>query len=186
MTSEYQDDVTKFKQLFQIHYADLCSYALRYVKSHDIAEDVVSETFYTMWKAKENLHKIEKLKSYLFKSVHNNCLYYLRSEKTHPIIRGLDFTTLDFEISETKDGMDAFMLRELSVQLEEAISHLPEQQQKVFRMKRIENKKNSEIAEELNLSVKTVEMHMSKAVKHLRSELKNILPSFIITFLLGM
>lgn len=186
MTPDDQDDITQFEKLFQIHYANLCSYAIRYVKSHDLAEDIVSETFYTLWKAKENFPKIDNLKSYLFKSVHNNCLYYLRSEKSHSTIHHFDFTTLDFERTETKDAMDTLMLKELSDQLEAAISRLPEQQQKVFRMKRFENRKNKEIAEELNLSVKTVEMHMSKAVSRLREDLKTLLPSFIIAFLLGM
>ena len=186
MNVDDQNDISKFEKLFQSHYADLCAYAKRYLKEHDLSEDIVSETFYTLWKNKEQLARIENMKAYLFKSVHNNCLYYLRSEKQHPIIGDYDFSLLDVERSDTKDAMDTLMLRELSDQLESAISHLPEQQQKVFRLKRFENKKNKEIAEELDLSIKTVEMHMTKAVANLKKELQTILPSFIIAMLLGM
>ncbi len=186
ITSDYLKDISKFEELFQVHYAALCSYALRFLKNHELAEDIVSETFYILWKSRDNLHKIKNPKAYLFKSVHNNCLYYIRSEKNHQTVRDYDFKILDFEKPENKDPIDSLLLKELTDQLESAISHLPDQQQKVFRMKRFENMKNKEIAKELNLSVKTVEMHMNKAVNHLWEELKYILPTFIILLLLKL
>ncbi len=179
-------DISLFEDLYKMHYADLCVYANRFVNSKNLAEDIVSETFYKIWESKEKLINVSNIKGYLFKSVHNNCLYFLRSKESHPTVNDYDFSLLDTNKSSSKDALDAMMLQELADHLENAISKLPEQQQKVFRMKRFENKKNAEIAEDLNLSIKTVEMHMTNATKHLKNDLKFILPSFIITFLLGV
>ncbi|MCW3806656.1 RNA polymerase sigma-70 factor [Plebeiibacterium marinum] len=178
-------DISYFEDLYKKYYADLCTYALKYVKSNNLAEDIVSETFFKIWESKEKVKSISNIKGYLFKSVYNNCLYFLRTKESHPTIGDYDFSLLDTAAIPYKDALDTMMLNELAEYLEKAISKLPSQQQKVFRMKRFENKKNSEIAEELNLSVKTVEMHMTNASKHLKEDLKFILPSFIITFLLS-
>ncbi len=178
------DDISQFDQLFRLYYADLCAYALRYLHAENQAEDLVSETFYTLWKSKESLERIDNIKAYLFKSVHNNCLYYLRSQKSKPKMQEVDFSLLADQHILVKDAMDSLILKELSEQLLVFIEDLPPQQKKVFMMKRYENKKNKEIADELNLSVKTVEMHVSKATSTLRTKLKSYLPSLIILYYL--
>ncbi len=73
--------IDKFEELFKLYYCDLCEYAMRYLGEHNSSEDLVSETFYILWKSRDKINQIENLKAYLFKSVHNNCLYYLRSKK---------------------------------------------------------------------------------------------------------
>ncbi len=176
-------DIDKFEELFKLYYSDLCAYAMRYLGEHNNSEDLVSETFYVLWKSKDKLTQIENIKAYLFKSVHNNCLYYLRSKKNKPQIQEVDFSILEEPNSFVKDAMDSIIIKELLDQLEDLICDLPAQQQKVFRMKRFENKKNKEIAEDLNISVKTVEMHLSKATTFLKKELKEILPSFLLFLL---
>ncbi len=175
-----------FEELFKLYYADLCVYAMKFLKSTSKAEDLVSETFYTLWKSKESLQKIENIKAYLFKSVHNNCLYYLRSEKSKPKMQEIDFSVLEEPKGFVKDAMDSMIIKELSERIEILIKDLPPQQQKVFRMKRFDNKKNKEIAEDLEISVKTVEMHLTKATAFLKKELKTILPAGILAFLLGL
>ncbi len=186
MSINYSANIDKFEELFKLYYADLSAYAMRYLKSTSQAEDIVSDTFYSIWKSKETLFKIQNIKSYLFKSVHNNCLYYLRSQKSKPQMQVVDYSLSMEQNIFVKDAMDSIILKELSEQLESLIEELPSQQQKIFRMKRFENKKNKEIAEDLNISVKTVEMHMTKATAFLKKELKTILPSFLTAFFLGL
>ncbi len=178
------DNTDQFDHLFRLYYADLCAFALRYLHSESQAEDLVSETFYTLWKSREALGKIDNIKAYLFKSVRNNCLYYLRSQKNKPQIQDVDFSLLEPQSILVKNAMDTLILKELAEQLMVLIEDLPPQQQKIFKMKRFDNKKNKEIADELNLSVKTVEMHVSKATSTLRTKLKSYLPSLIILYYL--
>lgn len=179
-------EVNDFDNLFRMYYSDLCTYAVRYVHSNNLAEDLVSETFYSLWKIRETLGEINNIKAYLFKSVHNNCLFYIRSQKNKVRISDVDFSIIEESSPLERDVMHSLILKELTDQLDILIEKLPPQQQIVFRMKRFENKKSKEIAEELNLSVKTVEMHMTKATSFLKSKLKNIFPFFIIVLLLDL
>ncbi len=178
--------IQTFENLFETYYADLCAYAYKYLKDTGTVEDIVSETFYQMWKCGDKLENIKSIKSYLYKSVYNNTFYYLRS-KSNQVLEGAQELSESFqEDTDTRDAFHHMVLEELAEQLETAIEKLPTQQQKVFRLKRFEQKKNMEIAEELNISVKTVEMHMSKALTSLRKDLQSVLPSFIIVILLSM
>ena len=86
-------------------------------------------------------------------------------------------------ISEEMDEQSLTM-ESINEKIEEAVSLLPEQQQKVFRLKRFEGKMNKEVAEIMGLSIKTVEMHLSKATLNLRKTLKDYLPSFLLFLLL--
>lgn len=83
-----------------------------------------------------------------------------------------------------KNALDKIIIDELEEAIEKAINNLPDQQAKVFRLKRFEEKKNKEVAEELNISVKTVEAHMSKATKTLKRELLLTFPSIIVSLFL--
>jgi RNA polymerase sigma-70 factor (ECF subfamily) len=78
----------------------------------------------------------------------------------------------------------SLIMENMGQKIEEAVSRLPEQQQKVFRLRRFEGKKTKEVAEMMGLSVKTIEMHLSKATLHLRENLKEYLPSFMLFLLL--
>ena len=167
-------DVIFFEDMYEQHYAVLCTYANSYVKDSSIAEDIVSETFFTLWKNKEKLKPIKSIKAYLFRSIHNNCLCYLRDNDKDLKSAKLTFEFLQAIPSSDINAIDSIIIKELSDQIEKALGALPPQQQNVFRLKRIEHKKNKEIAQELNIAVKTVEMHMSNAVKSLKGKLQNL------------
>lgn len=174
--------------LFREYYVSLCAYSRRYVGRKDIAEEIVSDTFLKIWETRAILQINTSIKAYLFQAVSNNSLNYLRMLKKEQILdeyfletcsENIGFASIIEEVEEQSLTMES-----INDKIEEAISLLPEQQQKVFRLKRFEGKKNREVAETMGLSVKTIEMHLSKATLNLRKSLKDYLPAFLIFLLL--
>lgn len=174
--------------LFREYYVSLCSYSRRYVGRKDIAEEIVSDTFLKIWENRAALQINTSVKAYLFQAVCNNSLNYLRKLKKQEILtdyfletssENIGFATTSEEIEEQSLTMES-----INEKIEEAVSQLPAQQQKAFRLKRFEGKKTKEVAEIMDLSVKTIEMHLSKATLNLRKTLKDYLPSFLLFLLL--
>ncbi len=181
-------DEETYISLFREYYVVLCSYSRRYVGRKDVAEEIVSDTFMKIWENRESLQINTSVKAYLFQAVCNNSLNYLRKLKKEAILdeyfletasENIAFASISEEIEEQSLTMES-----INEKIEEAVGLLPEQQQKVFRLKRFEGKKNKEVAEIMGLSVKTVEMHLSKAALNLRKSLKDYLPSFLLFLLL--
>jgi len=174
--------------LYREYYVALCSYSRRYVGRKDIAEEIVSDTFMKIWENRETIQINTSVKAYLFHAVCNNSLNYLRKLKKEEILdeyfletssENIGFASVSEEIDEQSLTMES-----INEKIEEAVSLLPGQQQKVFRLKRFEGKKNREVAEIMGLSIKTVEMHLSKATLNLRQKLQDYLPSFLLFLLL--
>lgn len=174
--------------LFREYYISLCAYSRRYVGRKDIAEEIVSDTFMRIWETRETIKINTSVKAYLFQAVCNNSLHYLRKLKKEAILDGYFLETSSENIGFAGD-LEEFEEQSLTMEnihekIEEAVSMLPEQQQKAFRLKRFEGKKTREVAEIMGLSVKTIEMHLSKATLRLRQNLKDFLPSFLLFLLL--
>ena len=181
-------DEATYISLFREYYVALCSYARRYVGRKDVAEEIVSETFLKIWETRGSLQINTSVKAYLFQAVCNNSLSYLRKLKKDLVLDEyfMDTVSENIGFSTIADEMDeqSLTMENTNAKIIEAINQLPEQQQKVFRLKRFEGKKNKEVAEILGLSVKTVEMHLSKATLNLQQKLKDYLPSFLLFLLL--
>lgn len=181
-------DEETYISLFREYYVSLCSYSRRYVGRKDIAEEIVSDTFLRIWETRQTLQIKTSVKAYLFQAVCNNSLNYLRKLKKEEILdeyflgtssENIGFASISDEVEEQSLTMES-----INSKIEEAVTLLPEQQQRVFRLKRFEGKKNKEVAEIMGLSVKTVEMHLSKATLNLRKTLKDYLPAFLLFLLL--
>ena len=181
-------DEETYISLFREYYVSLCAYSRRYVGRKDVAEEIVSDTFLKIWESRASLQINTSVKSYLFQAVCNNSLNYLRKLKKEETLdeyfmettsENIGFASISEEIDEQSLAMES-----MNEKIEEAVCLLPVQQQKVFRLKRFEGKKNKEIAEILGISVKTVEMHLSKATLALRQKLKDYLPAFLLFLLL--
>lgn len=169
--------------LFREYYIPLCSYSRRYVGRKDIAEEIVSETFLKIWENRERITIESSVKAYLFQAVSNNSLYFLRKlkkeESLDQYFRNAGSDNIGFSELVDSVSFQSLIMKELDDQISEAINLLPPQQQKTFRLKRFEGKKNKEIARIMGLSVKTVEMHMAKALDNLRKNLKDYLSVFL-------
>ncbi len=166
-----------FERVFKTHYSALCRYVFGFLHEEEAAEEIVQELFYKLWQKRNEIEIKGSLKSYLFKAVRNESLNLVKHikvregyKKHHERERALlELSKHDhLESSETLDRIAA------------AIAKLPEQRQLIFRMSRFENMKYREIAEKLNLSIKTIENQMGKALASLRSELSDLIPSLLI------
>jgi len=174
--------------LFREYYVSLCAYSRRYVGRKDIAEEIVSDTFLKIWERRKQLEINTSVKAYLFHAVCNNSLNYLRKLKAEnnlgEYFRETSSENLGFAVPAEELQEQSLIMENIGQKIEDAISLLPEQQQRAFRLKRLESKKTKEVAEIMGLSVKTIEMHLSKATMHLRKYLKDYLPSFLLFLLL--
>lgn len=174
--------------LFRKYYVPLCSYARRYVGRKDVAEEIVSDTFFNIWRNRATLEIHFSVKGYLFQAVCNNSLYYLRKLKKEELLedffRDTSAENIGFAVTTDEISSESLILKDLSKAIEQAVNKLPPQQQTVFRLKRYEGKKLKEIAVIMGISIKTVEMHLSKAMLSLREALKEYLPEFLLFMLL--
>lgn len=172
-------DKPAFEQVFSTYYQALCNYACTTVKDMDEAEEVVQNTFFNIWNKKEALEVTTSIKSYLYRAVHNECLNRIKHSKVRRLYAEdhKAFMAGGFE-----DSSKQFHGKELAALINKAIDSLPEQCSNVFKLSRFENLKYQEIADHLNISVKTVENHMGKALKLLRIQLKDYLPALLFLF----
>ncbi|MCE7071896.1 RNA polymerase sigma-70 factor [Dyadobacter sp. CY327] len=167
----FETDVQKgCELLFQRYYKPMCSHAVRFVYSKDIAEDIVADIFCNFWDAQIHCTINISYGAYLFKSVRNRCFNYLQKEqnKTLPLDAIIENEPFASHLPEKM-----MQYEELYQQVNTLVQGLPPQCQKVFVMNRFEGKAGKEIATELNLSTRTVEAHISRALNVIRHGLRH-------------
>ena len=146
----------------------MCFFAQKYVKDFETAKEIAQDAFISLWEKRETIDMDRAVKSYLTTVIHNKCTNYLRDN------RKFDQYILNIEnladIPEY-EGADTMVEGELKTKIDDAISELPEKCREIFMMSRYENLKYQEIADKLDISVKTVETQMSKALQHMRFRL---------------
>jgi len=163
-----------YEELFHTYYNALCAYAKKILFNHYMAEEIVRDVFVKIWEKRESIELKSTLKYYLFRSVLNRCINYIEHQKV-----ARDFKSLQkdkIKINEDDNGDET---HELLRYVLNCIEELPEQCKKVFKFSRFDGYTYKEIAEELNISIKTVEIHMSKALKYLRNKKKDFIYFFI-------
>ena len=158
-------DLSAYEALFKMHYAPLARAAFRIVNDPDVAEDLVQDIFFKLWEKKDTLNITISLKSYLYQSTINHSLNYLKKVKRSDA-RESFFETSRSEESNNSESYVA--LKETARQVDLAVNSLPDACRTVFILSRYEHLSYREIAQQLEISVKTVENHMVKALKHLR------------------
>jgi RNA polymerase sigma-70 factor (ECF subfamily) len=171
--------------LFRSHFAGLCFFAQKYVKDFDDAKEIVQDAFLSLWEKRETIDMNRPVKSYLTMIIHHKCTNYLRDNRKFDLFI-LNTENL-LEVPEY-EGADSMVENELKVKIDEAIQELPEKCREVFVMNRYENLKYQEIADKLQISVKTVETQMSKALQHMRirlAEYITIVLASVISFFSG-
>lgn len=171
---------TSFKDIYSLYYKKAFYFAKSYVHDDLVAEDIASESLIALWeKTKED--PIDYAAPFLLTILKNKSLDYLKHEE----IKMAAFETmadwkrqeLSFRISALEACIpDDIFSEEITEIIRQTLLQLPEQTRRVFVMSRFQDKSNKEIAEELGISVKGVEYHMSKALKFLRVALKDYLP----------
>lgn len=169
-------DERAFEQLYKDYYARLFSYLRGYLKNTSDIKDVIQNTFISLWNNRTSLADDTRIYSWLFTVVRNQCLNYIRNSETQLRLRSV----IEFHESEKLRWQthtlqsfipESIVLSELQELIDSAIEEMPEQCRNVFLMSRQEELSHKEIGERLNISPKTVENHITKALKILRSKL---------------
>ncbi len=177
------DKYSQFENLYKQHYQALANFAMNMVNDDNAAKDIVQEVFVRLWKRREKIEFGPYIKSYLYKAVTNTSLNHLQSNKKRLQI----FQTLIDKNPIIKDGPNEMEKEEFHHKVREAIDKLPPKCRVIFILSKHEGKKYREIAEELNISIKTVENHMGIALKRLREDLKKYMGwKSLVLFLLMM
>jgi len=153
-----------FNKAFDFYYSRLCFFADKMLRDFDLSRSLVQQIFVDLWIKREKL-QIDSLKSYLYQSVRNSALDVLKHKKVES--RYL----ISLDKSEPEEMTDLMEEAELAHRINRAIQNLPEKCREIFVLCRFEELKYAEIADRLNISVKTVEMQVSIALKKLRKEL---------------
>ncbi len=163
------DDYGAFEKLFVFNYNPLRNFCKKIVRINEVAEELVSEVFLKIWSNRKHIVISSSPKSYLYTAVRNISFDHLRREK-HSILAGLEEAAA--VPCDSSDPHRCSEYEELQGRIEMAVEKLPRQCKLVFRMSRDHGMKYNEIAEELQLSVKTIETQMGRALKSLRLSLK--------------
>ena len=161
--------IASFRAVFELHFENLCSYACTILRDMDEAEDVVQNVFLKMWEKRDSLLITHSVRSYLFRAVHHQCLNQL----DHRVIRQRHQDHSLREHSADMQPPEVFP-EELEERVKTAIAGLPDQCRRIFVMSRYEELRYAKIAEELGISVNTVENQISKALRVLRDVLKDV------------
>jgi len=165
-----------FELFFRNYYERLCNYANTILNDMDEAEEIVQNAFLAMWEKRESIEVHTSLKSYLYRSVYNSSLNHVKHLKVR---RKHDERLLQNSNALHDSAAAPLLHNELETLAKNAIDQLPPQCQMVFKLSRFENLTYAEIASQMQISVKTVENHMMKALKVLREKLKEYLPLII-------
>lgn len=174
-------DENAFEMFFRTNYQSLCRYAYTFLNDTDEAEEIVQNSFLSVWEKRSGLQVNTSGKSYMFAMVRNACLNVIKHRKiqTRHANEHMAITRAGEEtVSEAVQGA------ELEREIGKALQTLPEQCRLVFTMSRFEELKYQEIANQLQISVKTVENHMGKALKLMREQLKDYLVTVLIAMMM--
>ncbi len=172
-----------FEYFFNKYYGHVLGFCIQFIGNTQEAKGVTQEAFLNLWLNRASIEKPNGIKSFLYTFSKSKCLNALRHKKVKQNYQSTVLNEkerqLNIEILHAMN-FDALVLTELEQLIQNSIENLPHKTKLVFRKKRIENKKNREIAEELNITLKTVEAHFTKALKILRFNLADHLPFFIL------
>jgi len=161
-----------FDFFFNYYYPGLCVYAQKLFSfSDDESRDIVQDVFVKFWNNREKADVRFSVRSYLFISVKNKCLDLVRKKNKDIKVQNISLAedTID-------ESFETFVFSELEALFNASLAKLPERCREIFELSRLHGLKNREIAAKLNLSEKTVENQITKALHILKEELKDYLP----------
>lgn len=161
-------NIGQFESLFRSSYASLVNYAKTILKDTDTSEEMVQDLFYVLWRDRKKLNITTSLKGYLFRAVYNKSMHYIEHRKV--VHKHAIETKTSISIN-PDDPAEILKYKELHEKIAVIMAKLPERCARIFCMSRFEGLKYAEIADELSISIKTVEANMGKALKEFRNEL---------------
>jgi len=178
-------DESSFESVYHFYYPRLNYFTKQYLLDSEVAKNIVQDVFAELWDKRRTLRNDTNINAWLFTVTKNKSLKVinrLKSQKNYDSYIKARQLNINYESLIDFDTSN-FVFEELQSQIQVSLKKLSPACRKVFEMSRFEDKKNREIAEELDLSIKTVEAQISKALRCLKADLKDYLPLFYILFL---
>ena len=168
-----QGDREIFRKVYLGYYDMLNHLCFQYTHNADIAQDIIQDTFLRLWEIRKEINTETNIGNFLYTIAKNKCLNYLRDQQTIlKIQKSRDFLEKQFNIEALQEVGDQWLqFEELKILIKSVIERMPEGISKAFILSRYEGMKYKEIAQHLNISVKTVEARISKALVLLRKAL---------------
>lgn len=173
-----QGDKKAFEEMFSIYYQQLVVFATKFVYDIDLSRDLVQEVIVNFYEKHRVIEIHTSLKAHLYQSVRNRCLNYIKREQ---VIRTHHSSIYSDKKDDEQVFYDLMEETELENRIFQVIKLLPKQCQRIFEMSRFEGKSNSDIAEELSISKRTVETQISNALKKIRLKLSNYIGVTVVT-----
>lgn len=181
-------NIQEFEELYISHFSRLKRFAQEYVIREEDAENIVQDVFLDLWEQDFILLSHTNIFAFLFTAVKNKCIDFLRHKTI--VQKTADKLQSDYEktLRMKFQSLEAFDEKifadpDIEIVIKEAINSLPEKCRQIFILNKIEGKKQKQIAQELNISVNTVESQMAIAYKKLKEALKDYIPFFIFVFI---
>lgn len=162
-------DKAAFSVVFTAYYADLVMFAFTFLKEKEASEEIIQDVFVKLWDNRESLEIKSSLKSFMLKSVQNKCIDMLRHKK---IKNRYSDEILNYPVIHENQTEDYILHSELEGIIGKLLQELPEKVNQAYVLNRFDGYTYSEIAEKLNVSVRTVEVRISRALGFLREKLK--------------
>ena len=164
-------DRESFNQIFRRYYTPLTRFCVRFVGDSDQAAEIVQDLFVKLWTSREKLTFNSSFESYMLRAVRNSAITYINKERSHADVNERIYTN----DSDANDPSETLQSNNLEASYQKVLATMPEKRREVFLASRFEGLKYAEIATKMGLSQKTVEAHMSAAIKQLREGLKEYL-----------
>lgn len=163
-------DEKAFRRLFDQFAERLFHFALAFTKTPHSATEVVNEVFIKIWMQREMIENIDHLKTYLYTAVKNTALNYLSRKANEQITEPFD--AIDIQLQEEQSPYEQMITTELLKKIQAAVNELPPRCKIVFKLVREDGLKYKEVADILNLSIKTIDAQMVIAVKRISEKVK--------------
>ena len=190
MNNKCPDDkdyiVVYYDNIFRDYYTQIVFFVNSYVNNYEISKELTQDVFLSLWERRFEIEP-NNLKSYIYTIARNKSLNYLKHQIAVNKHKN-SLTTITNKlnlIALQSDSMDSIFISELQIKLKDVIENLPDKCKQIFKLSRYENLKNKEIAQKLDVSLKTVEAQITKALKILKSELYEY-SEIISIFFLGL
>lgn len=167
-------DIATFRKYYDLYYDQLCHFLNFYTQDITIIEDVLQEVYLKLWENRDEI-EIQYIKTYLFHAAKNRVLNHLRDEQNRHYLLENWFN----QQKQEKQGKECYDIEQFTTLLYKAIDQLPEKCREIFILSRKEKLTYKQIAEKLNISVKTVEAQMGIALKRIRETLATASFSFL-------
>ena len=175
-----RDDNGAYEIVFREYYRPMSAYAFRFLGDLSASESIVQDVLLRLWQKRHEIMITSSLQHYLFRSVKNHCINYIEHEKIKTGYQNYVIRNED----DRSEYSEFFLEFGLMNRIQTAIAALPEKRQEIFRLAREDGLKYREIADRLQISIKTVETQMTLALKQLRESLKvykNLVMFFLCT-----